>query len=161
MKKLSANIIILFITLPCFSQMNILFHGMPYEKIYVVRDSIKMQLHKLYNYCGYKEKAQDFLFMDTSRHSVNLSFTKYEKGANADLKIQGVWVINNVQITGMYMDLFPIWKKYFNTEADLTETQKTSQQVTIKNTANNEELIIKFIKDSEWMISLHAYPIKN
>jgi hypothetical protein len=66
----------------------------------------------------------DALDEDDQQHFLTVRFYYWNEGENADLETKGLKTYRLSQITGTYLQLFSVWKKYCKYDADLVETQK-------------------------------------
>ena len=131
------------------AQMNVLMHGQPQAATTQLKDSVQLQLDPGFQYAGLSETVDnEYLFTNASNNLIKLGV-----GIKND-------AIERVQITGRYEDLFPIWKKYINQNADVVETKKESQKVVVQDLANKKTIVIQFEKGKLWWIHQNIYPIK-
>jgi hypothetical protein len=77
-------------------------------------------------------------------------FSYWNEGENADLEIKGIKTYRFNQVTGSYLQLFSIWKKYCKYDANLEETQEKG---TNNLTASDKDINIMFYKyHNSWLI---------
>lgn len=69
-----------------------------------------------------------FMFSNPENKSdvLYIKFTAYFAGKNIDLELPGVKKWNILDIYGKYLSLFPIWKKYYQTDADKEKISKNN-----------------------------------
>ncbi|MDV3675116.1 hypothetical protein CMU30_02220 [Elizabethkingia anophelis] len=75
-------------------------------------------------------------------------------GANINLEIKGTKQWNIRSISGKYLMIFPIWKKYMDRDADLEKTANTKQ---VKKLVGNYEWSLSDYGSNIWVIKSDKY----
>lgn len=72
------------------------------------------------------DQEYDSLELGDQDKFFTVRFYYWMEGENKNLEIKGIKTYRLSQVSGSYLSLFPIWKKYINTEADIVKTQESS-----------------------------------
>lgn len=118
------------------------------KRQYKLVDSLKYQNNYILDY-EYKT--------ETAPLKIRFAFSVYKVGANPDLEIEGKIVYTLKSIYGKYLDIFPIWKKYINPEADMETLSKKfggdKKQIPI----GDKTKVYTFRSDDNgyWILSIH------
>lgn len=146
MKKL------LFLLLPIFAFSQTNFKKMDSIQFVQTVDQLVKDTGKnfVFDSLGETNSTGNFYkYIDDKKNTLLITFNTYFDGRNTDLEINGVkkWEIRTVY--GKYLALFPIWKKYFQPEANIEEITKKgfTYGKNRKNYFNKED-------DQVWSISL-------
>lgn len=83
---------------------------------------------------------------------LEVSFTVYYEGENLALEIAGIKKFKFNNVDGKYLDLFPVWKKIFKTDAELEKTVDDINSQELKNRPANINFKLKGT-DDEWHIT--------
>lgn len=128
MKKI-ITFLFLTISITTTAQVTKLFQNEPYSSRYLFSDSIKMALPSSFRLADSLKISNQtiYAYYDSSKNYININFYKAMDGENKDLRIEGTPVISGAKITGTYLELFAIWKKYFDPNADMIKIQKDRQ----------------------------------
>ncbi|MBT1702940.1 hypothetical protein [Chryseosolibacter indicus] len=93
------------------------------EELYTVVDSIaaitKYKLAKIDTSYSQRDLIGFKLGKVNSADTITVLFFKTKEGGNVSLERSGYLMYNFKELSGRYLDIFPIWKKYFNTSANL------------------------------------------
>jgi hypothetical protein len=113
-----------------------------YEVVYIPTDAVDKN-----------KKTKPFVKCD---ECIKVRFYIYSLGENKDLEIKGARTLRFSDVSGRYLDLFPIWQKVFRPDVTLDKTIEDfkSQQLKIKN----PKIDYRFYKknsDNDWYI--HNY----
>jgi hypothetical protein len=98
-------------------------------------------------------KEKPFVMCD---ECLKVRFVIYSLGENKDLEIKGVRRLFFDEVSGRYLDLFPVWKKIFKPNADVEKTldDYDSRQLDIKEPRINYKFSRRNIENN-WFI--HNY----
>lgn len=98
------------------------------EECIIIMDSLLKDAKRAYEFVEFRNPGNEnryyFSFIeanptDTDNPTKAIAvFAKYMRGANPALEIEGTPVYEINAIRGKFLDLFPIWKKYVDPEAD-------------------------------------------
>lgn len=94
-----------------------------------IADSLLKESKRQYKFV-ISYKFQDKYILDYEHKTektplkIKFVFRVSKVGANPDLEIEGKTVYTLRSIYGKYLELFPIWKKYINPEADMETLPK-------------------------------------
>lgn len=90
---------------------------------------------------------------------MSVDYVEGRMGANADLEIKGIPYYEFTQVTGAFLDIFPIWKKFFNPNADMNDCLKyvpnfgeQGDKITIINSYGNNVYKLYKSKSDTWII---------
>lgn len=75
-------------------------------------------------------KAQPFLMCD---ECIKIRFAIYYLGENIDLEKPGMRTLGFSEVSGRYLDLFPVWKKIFKPNADVEKTLNDIKTQELRN----------------------------
>ena len=89
---------------------------------------------------------------------VNVYFAKYNEGGNKDLNITGSNYYRFARVAGVYKDVFPFWKKYFQPDADFLQvaTNKNGKVVQLQSNGDNYSAAFNKAGDA-WIIEIRKY----
>ncbi|WP_395049418.1 hypothetical protein [Flavobacterium sp.] len=68
----------------------------------------------------------DALDNETKDKFLTVRFSYWNEGENKDLEIKGIKTYRLSQVSGSYLQMFPVWKTYCKYDADLVKTQENS-----------------------------------
>ncbi len=81
---------------------------------------------------------------------LRVTFQIYMVGANPAMEIEGTPLYQLNSIDGAYLDVFPIWKEYFNSEAEAEPlSQKTSGESKHFEKPDGSKAIYKFAPNKQ------------
>lgn len=100
-----------------------------------------------------EKKSKPFVKCD---ECIKVSFFVFKGGENKELEKTTTRALRFNEVTGKYLDLFPVWQKFFKPSADLKETVDDfkSQQLKIKD-AKIDYRFYKRDNENNWYI--HNY----
>lgn len=105
------------------------------RKYKLVKTSYEQSAYKYYN-LDFQEVGNI-----SSPLKLTVIFKQRMRGANPSLEIIGTPCYELITIKGKYLDIFPIWKKYIDPNADIDKVSTSSRQS--KNI--NESTIYEFV----------------
>lgn len=119
MKKLLLTILIL-ISINATSQVKTLFENEPIESIELFRDSVKMALPSTFTYKGFRSAGNIYshVYADSLGNSIGVQYRKGTSDVNTKA------IIIRPEIDGSFAELFLIWKRYFDPNADIEKIKK-------------------------------------
>lgn len=72
------------------------------------------------------DEQYEALDNSTKDNCLTIRFSYWNEGENKNLEIKGVKTYRLSQVSGPYLQIFPIWKTYCKFDADLVKTQENS-----------------------------------
>lgn len=106
-----------------------------------------------YDSIGYSngDSAYKYIYENGMKQDLFASFVVNSINGNADLNIAPVKVIRNFRLAGSYLNLFNIWKQYFDPGADLTAVQKSGATHTLpKPYGNYHSISFYFVSSGKY-----------
>ena len=93
----------------------------------------------------------DKLDKDDQSLFLTVKFNYSNVGENKNLEIKGIKTYKFKEFTGKYLQLFPIWQKYFRQDADANNTMKDSKLQKLIDRSKN--INYSFQEDNEgWIL---------
>jgi hypothetical protein len=92
------------------------------DVVQLLDELCKITNHKLVKVdSSFNDKAviQFLLNKNGSPDTIRINFYKRIMGGNEALEIKGHWEWSFTDLNGRYLDIFSIWKRYFNRQADM------------------------------------------
>lgn len=101
-----------------------------------------------------EKKAKPFVICD---ECIKVKFYIYSAGENKELEKKGIRALRFDEVSGRYLDLFPVWKKIFKPNVDLEKTIEDfrSQQLKEKTPNLDYRFYKNNISENNWYI--HNY----
>jgi hypothetical protein len=121
-------ILLLIITASAFGQMEKTFSSKDSSDISrlinLVLKNSKNKYH-LDNINTTHENAIEAIYSD-GIHKIIFEFSQVKSGGNHDLNIPDTMHYTFISVTGLYRDVFPFWKKYYQPDAKIKAIAKTT-----------------------------------
>lgn len=135
MKKIILLLFGLFALSTAQAQDRTIFYCSSQEECITAVDSLLKNSKRTYEFVDFYDYKDRYYFNFKEANptdpdnpmTLKVAFVKYMEGANPALEIEGTPVYKMNTIRGKFLDLFPIWKKYVDPNADaelLTTTYK-------------------------------------
>jgi hypothetical protein len=114
-----------------------------HEVVYIPADAVNKE-----------KKAKPFVICD---ECIKVKFYVYNAGENKELERKGVKTLRFSEVSGRYLDLFPVWKKIFKPNVDVEKTLEDfkSQKLKEKNPNLDYRFYKNNISENNWYI--HNY----
>jgi hypothetical protein len=145
-------ILLLIISASAFGQMEKTFSSKDSSDIPRLIDLVLKDTknkYQLYNIDTSKENAIQVIYSD-GKHKMIIEFARVKPGSNHDINIPDMMHYTFVSITGLYGDVFPFWKKYYQPDAKRSATAKMRHGKVIITPYLNGKMISAFNKYGDY-----------
>ncbi len=106
------------------------------------------------------ENAIEVIYSDGT-HKLIIEFSRIKAGSNHNLNTTGTTEYTFISVTGLYKDVFPFWKKYYQPDAKMAGTAKATHGKVILTPYLNGKMISAFNKYGDYWELENRYPEKK
>jgi hypothetical protein len=154
----------LFFSKYSFSQVERVFKTKDRQAVTDFVNEILVNTTKKYNQVRIDTSKQNnsinFWYSD-GENFLNIYFYKFTEGGNKDLEIVGETYYGLQSIKGIYKDLFPFWKKYFEGDAEFNQVALSKHGKTMQIPYGGRKYVATFNGPDVWQLDIKDYTTPN